>query len=507
MAEFTALPSIAESAQYYAQRQPDAVAVIGPSGRLTWEELHRAAGELTRRLTDAGIGPGDRVGWLGANDTGYPVALLAGWQRRASLVGLNWRLSADDVRSAVAQVGIDFVIAGPDQAELVSSWDIAHVVATAEHLQAWAEAEPELPVSSEPGDEGVVFFTSGSTGTPKAVPISREAVETHAATPTGHRFGTDSRLLIVPPTFHLAGACWAQYALVNGATQVYLADAVPPAIAQALVEHEITHAVFVPLLIQLLVEEAERTGTRFPALRHIAYGASPIAPSLLQKALTVLDCEFYQVYGMSEGGGVVTTLPVEDHVLDGPKKHRLESAGRPVPGAEVRIVDVLTDESVPVGVSGEICVRTTFMSRGYIGNDRATREVFDQGWLRTKDAGYVDEDGYLYIQGRTDDMIITGGENVHPGEVENVLATMPEVAECAVFGVPDERWGNRVVAAVVPRDGSSLTEEGVIDYCRPRLGGIRTPKVVLIVDELLRTPTGKVRRSEMAKEAEGRIRD
>lgn len=501
MGDVTAVPSIEGSVDHHAQRRPEALAAVGPSGSLTWAQLQRAVASATRMLAAADVGVGDRIGWLGANDIGYLVVLMATWGRRASLVGLNWRLSIDEAKDSADRVGCSHVFVGAELAETTSVLG-AHTVVDADQVQQWIDEEgADERLVAEPSDEAILFFTSGSTGVPKAVPLSRHAVETHAATRNGHNFTTTSRMLVIPPIFHLAGACWVQYGLISGATQVYVTDASPSGLAAALTEHEITHTVFVPLLIQLLVEEAERTGVRFPHLQQIAYGASPITLSMLERAVNVLECELYQVYGMSEGGGVVTALWPADHALVGPTASRLASAGCPVDGAAIKIVDLVTGEEATPGVVGEICVHTPFMFSGYDGNEAASQDLFVDGWLRTADAGYVDEDGYLFIKGRTDDVIITGGENVHPSEVENVLATMPQVAECAVFGVPDERWGRRVAAAVVPRPGVELTKEDVTEYCRPRLGGVRTPKRVMIVDELMRTPAGKIRRNELAKKA------
>ncbi|WP_245646595.1 class I adenylate-forming enzyme family protein [Microtetraspora niveoalba] len=480
----------------HARTRPDALAVVSPRLSLTWRELDEAADRCAGHLAGHGVGPGARVGWLGGNDAAFPAVLLATWRRRASLVGLNWRLPDAGQRAAIEAVGLTHLVSGPGLAErgaAIASGLAAHS-AVGERL--WPDDAPGEVLEPEPGDEAIVFFTSGSTGVPKAVPLTRIANELGVANRTVHRFGPESRQLIVPPVFHLAGATWVQYGLRYGTTQVYIAEAGPAAITAAFAEHGITHAVLVPTLIRAVVDHLKEHPRKLPELRHIAYGAAPITMSLLKEAIDVLGCELCQIYGMTEAGSPVTCLPPEDHRPDPEHAGRLSSAGRLTAGVEVSVREPGGGAEVPPGASGELHFRSPFMMRGYIGGGDATREVLVGGWLNTRDVGHVDADGYVYVEGRSDHMIVTGGMNVHPGEVENVIDQMPEVLECAVYGAADELWGRRVCAVVVCRD-DGLTEQAVKDHCRRHLPGYKVPKTVRFLSALPRTATGKVVRAKL----------
>lgn len=491
-----------DAVREHARTRPDRLATVGPSGSLTWQELDRAADRFAGRLAAMGLGIGARIAWLGANDPGYLIALLGAWRRRAALVGLNWRLPTERVVDLARVVDLDLVVAGPGFEDGAAAIEGAGVAKSLAGPLATPQDEvvPAEPLTPEPADEGLVLFTSGSTGMPKAVPLSRAAYGLATAMPTPLGITSESQLLIVPPLFHLAGALWAQYGLFFGATQHYTDDATPAGLVDLITDRRITHTVFVPALISAVVDEVGSSGRAVPSLEYIAYGASPITPTLLRRAIETLGCRFMQVYGMTEAGGMVSILPHEEHQLEGELSHRLESAGRPIPGVEVRIRALVDQREMPTGEPGELWFRTPSMTTGYIGNDQATGEVLIDGWLRTRDVGYVDEDGFVYVQGRSDDMIITGGENVHPGQVENVIDQLDAVLECAVYGVEDEHWGQRVCAAVVARD-EGLTEEDIREHCGGQLAGYQVPKTITFVAALPRTATGKVLRTKLSDEA------
>ncbi|MBP6996287.1 MAG: AMP-binding protein [Phycicoccus sp.] len=480
----------------HAQDKPDAIAVVGPNATLTFAEVDLAADKVAAIIGATG-GPGAQVAWLGPNDTGYTMTLVGAWRARGGLVGLNWRLPDDDIAASCAEVGVTHIFCSESFADRARgiAGDIIHVEVVDQSTSTpWPDVEPAATLEPEFDDPGMVFFTSGSTGVPKAVPLDRLAVEIGAATPVVHRFDAESRLLIIPPVFHLAGAYWAQYGLLYGAQQVYLAVPTPENMVNAFADHEITHAVLVPTLIRAVVDQMQATGIRLPKFRHLAYGASAITIALLKEAMEVFQSEFTQVFGMTEAGGVVSYLPPEDHVLDGPNAHRLASAGRCTVGVELEVRDPETRAVLGPDESGELWFRTPFMAQGYINRPEQSAAIFVDGWLNTRDMGRVDADGYIYVEGRSDDMIITGGENVHPGEVEGVLAELSDVVEVAVFGVPDPLWGRRVAAAVVSRTGE-LTEELIVAHARVSLAGYKIPRLVYFLTELPKTASGKVTRS------------
>jgi acyl-CoA synthetase (AMP-forming)/AMP-acid ligase II len=249
----------------------------------------------------------------------------------------------------------------------------------------------------------------------------------------------------------------------------------------------------VPTLIQMMLDEQDKSGRATPTLQLVAYGTSPITSSLLTRAMARLGCSFTQMYGSTEAGGIITRLAVADHVVNGPGDTRLRSAGRPMPGIAVKVVDPVSRADLGLGEVGELVVRTPWVMQGYWQDKEATDSVIDAGgWLRTHDAARLDADGYVYISGRLDDVIISGGEYVHPAEVEEVLAALPGLAGASLAGVPDPHWGEMVAAAVVADGSQPLTEQQVIDYCRARLAGYKCPRRVVFVDELPRNATGKI---------------
>ncbi|MFI0351259.1 class I adenylate-forming enzyme family protein [Actinomadura sp. 9N407] len=494
--------SIDDAVREHAATRPDALAVSGPALTLTWRELDEAADRAAGHLARNGVGPGDRVGWLGHNDIGFPVILLGAWRRRAALVGLNWRQPVADLRAAAETIGLKHLVAGPELADTARGIVAPDAVSVIDQTAVpWPDVPAAEPLVPSPGDEGIIYFTSGTTGAPKSVPLTRRAVDATIPYADVHHFSTESRMLIVPPTFHAAGATWTQYGLAAGATMVYSTAAAPPALVRAFAEHEITHAVLVPTLIRAMVDQLRAEPVALPRLEHIGYGASSITQTLLAEALETLGCEFCQVYGMTEAGGGVCFLTSDDHQLNGEHTGRLASAGRPGAGVDLSVRDVATGAEVPQGTPGELWFRAPSMTEGYLNGGDAARPALVGGWLNTHDVGYVDPDGYVFVQGRSDDMIVTGGENVHPAEVENVIARLPEVLECAVYAVPDERWGQRVCASVVLRDPDGLTVDAMTEHCRAHLAGYKVPKLIRIVAGLPRTATGKILRPQLVKEA------
>ncbi len=490
-----------EAVRRHARVKPDAPAIVDAAGTLTWGEWDVEADRVARALAAAGVGPRGRVALLARNGTAYGPVLLGVWRAGAVLANLNWRMPAHSLRATLESIGAAHLLVGPGCAEAAEQARIESMGITAlAHTAPYVAAPPGpggpagVP-EARPGDEAAVYFTSGTTGIPKAVSLSHAAVAAAVARGTVHGFAGDSRSLIVSPTFHAAGAIWFNYGLLAGATQYFHDDAAPPALVGALHRHRITHALMVPTLLHAVVTELDAHPVRLDALRHVGYGASPITPALLRSSLAALGCEFCQVYGMTELGGAICLLAPDDHVPEGPGAVRLESAGRPGPAARVSVREVGTLDEVAPGREGELWFTAPSLMTGYVGRPEETARVLVDGWFNTRDIGYVDDEGYVYVRGRSDDMIVTGAENVHPGEVENVLSELPEVSECAVFGVPDDAWGRRLVAAVVPRGEIGI--DRIDAHCHARLAGYKCPKDIVFVSELPRSATGKVLRRDL----------
>jgi long-chain acyl-CoA synthetase len=301
--------------------------------------------------------------------------------------------------------------------------------------------------------------------------------------------------------FHIAGAGWSLVGMCFGCQTVVLRDIDPAEILRVIPEHGITNAFMVPAVIQFLLMTPGVESTDFSTLRALVYGASPITDKVLVQGMETFGCEFIQVYGLTETTGAITQLDGVDHdPVDRP--HLLRSCGKPYPWVEMRVVDASTGEDKPPGVVGELWTRSHQNMAGYWNNPAATAEaVTPDGWFRTGDAGFLDQDGFVFLHDRVKDMIVTGGENVYPAEVENVVARHPGVADVAVIGVPDEKWGEAVKAIVVPAGGAEAAgpdlAADVIAFSRDHLAGYKLPKSVDFADVLPRNPSGKLLKREL----------
>jgi acyl-CoA synthetase (AMP-forming)/AMP-acid ligase II len=309
-----------------------------------------------------------------------------------------------------------------------------------------------------------------------------------------HRMSADTVNLVCMPLFHIAGSGWGTVTHYRGGTIVVLRDVDVPKIFRLIPEHRITHAMFVPAVLQGMVAVPGVEGIDFSSLELIVYGASPITEAVLVKSMEVFGCQFMQAYGLTETTGAGTLLQPEDHDPGGDRAWLLRSCGRPPEGGEAKIVDE-AGNTCPDGTVGEICLKGPFNMKGYWRNEAATKKTFDGDWFRTGDAGYM-KDGYVFIHDRVKDMIISGGENIYPAEVENALMKHPEVADCAVIGVPSEKWGETVKAIVTPKS-EALTEQALIEYCRGLLARYKCPTSVDWMETIPRNPSGKILKREL----------
>jgi acyl-CoA synthetase (AMP-forming)/AMP-acid ligase II len=499
----TPIARIADIVTRWAAETPEREALQYGESRWTWSQLDQRIRHCAGALLAAGLRPGDRVAFLDKNNPACLETTLA-----ASLVGaanavVNFRLSADEVayvvndaRARVLFVGAEFLpVVEPVLDKLDSVERVVVVGGDKDEYESWlAAGEPvHEPYDADADECCLQLYTSGTTGFPKGAMLTHRGLIAHTRTAAeAFRIGPDTVNVVAMPLFHVSGTSWALLGMHEGGRTIIVRDVVPDAVLDLIERERGTHAFFVPAVFQMFLALGERVQRALSGLTCLGYGGSPMPLPLLERCLAAFPVDFYQVYGMTEMSGVFSVLGPAEH-RDPAHRARLVSAGRPLPGVELRVVDPATAERLPAGAGGEFWVRSTQRMAGYWGNPEATAETIrEHGWLRTGDAGYQDEDGYLFIQDRVKDMIISGGENVYPAEVERVLAEHPSVAEVAVIGVPHEKWGETVKAVVVAREGATVDEAELIGFSRDRLAGYKCPTSVDVVHALPRNPTGKV---------------
>jgi long-chain acyl-CoA synthetase len=364
--------------------------------------------------------------------------------------------------------------------------------------------DPNHPAAPE--DTCYQLYTSGTTGLPKGVETTHANLIYMMTRGLGPlEMNTSSVNLVCMPLFHISGSGWGVLGLHRGATSILLHDVDLQEILRVIPHHRVTHSVFVPAVLQFLLAQPNVNEMDYSSLRVIAYGASPIAEDVLVSAMKTFRSDFFQLYGLTETTGGITRLDPTDHDPGGPRTGLLRSCGRLVEGHEIRIMDSSNHEAghevrheVGKGEVGEIWIRGPQVMKGYWRNPKATAESIDKdGWFRSGDVGYV-IDGYLYIHDRLKDMIISGGENIYPAEIENVLMRHDRINDAAIIGVPDQRWGETVRAFITRKD-AALTEEDVISFCRQHLAGYKCPTSVEWMDAIPRNPSGKILKTELRK--------
>ncbi|EMF00959.1 long-chain-fatty-acid--CoA ligase [Streptomyces mobaraensis NBRC 13819 = DSM 40847] len=492
-----------------AARAPDAEALVCGGARLTWSDLRSRADLLRGALRTAGVDRGGRVAVVGRNGLACLETVLAAAGAGAATAILNWRLAPPELAHVIADSGATVLFADAAVLDavrtalgtldapprLVVTGDGAGPADGAETYAALLDPAEPLAARDDldPDDTCVILYTSGTTGSPKGAELThRGLLEQSAALLAVLSMGPADRSVAVLPFFHVGGVCYVVTALLAGAPTVVLREATPEAMCAAVADGA-THLLLVPAMLPGILAAGPDAVAAFGRLRYCLYGASPMPLPVLRRALALFPgIRFLQLYGMTELSGAATALAPEAH-RDPAHAHRLASAGRPMPGVEARVVDPATRAELPPGRRGELWIRSPGRMKGYLGNPAATAEtVTDDGWLRTGDLARIDEDGYVFVEDRLKDLIITGGENVCPAEVERVLVEHPAVVEAAVIGVPDEKWGETVRAVLVTADGVPVDPAELRAFCRERLAGFKCPTSVGTVAALPRNATGKI---------------
>jgi acyl-CoA synthetase (AMP-forming)/AMP-acid ligase II len=498
---------------FHAREQPDVEFAVFGDRRVTYREASFEVNRLANAFASSGLQIGDRVALLSKNSIEYVLLFYGASKAGVVPVPLNYRMAAPEWVYIINDAQPKMLIASAAYVSIVDGFrselkTVERFVAIDadgaegwDDYRRWIAAQPPTPPDRVVTEDDDVYqmYTSGTTGQPKGAILTHSAVTSQLTQISLVYSGTPGdRTLIVAPVYHAAAAATVFVVVSLGGCLYIQEDFNPLEVVRALSEEHVTQTTLVPAMIQAcLVFVPDIAKRHYDELRRITYGASPIAAETLRRAASVFKCEFVQAYGMTETTAVVTYLLPPDHeraLTDKPEL--LLSAGRPLVGTEIRIVDE-DDNPVPNGTVGEILARGPQIMRGYWNLPDESAEALRGGWLHTGDAGVVDDEGYIYVQDRVKDMIVSGGENVYPRVVEDVLFKHPAVADAAVIGVPDEQWGETVKAIVVLRADATATEEEIMDFCRGKLGGYERPRSVDFVNALPRNPSGKVLKRQL----------
>lgn len=497
---------LGELTAHHAAACPAKPAIIFGTTVIDYATLHQRSLRAAAALRAAGIGAGDRVGWLGLNHPDFVVALNACFRIGAVLVAINARLVAREIAFILADADIRLLVSEAAFAEVAAAAAARDLVlvdaphagrpAFGDWIAGHAPATPLHP--AHPEDIALQLYTSGTTGFPKGALLSHRALlGVIAKGPlTGEawaRWDDDDVCLVAMPVFHIAGAGWVLHALEAGATMVLLPRPEVPAIVAAIEGQGITRLFLVPAVIAAVLDHLEQHPADLTSVTELLYGASPIPLDVLRRALIAFpNAGFIQCYGATETCGTVVYLPPHDH--DPAGNPRMLGCGKPFPGNEIRIIGE-DGAPLPAGRIGEVALKTVSVMTGYHGNPEATAKALVDGWYLTGDAGYLDDDGYLTLFDRVKDMICSGAENIYPAEVENVLHDHPAVADCAVIGVPDPKWGEAVKAIIVRK--GDVTPDELIAFARTRIAGYKVPKSIDFIDVLPRNPSGKILKKDL----------
>ncbi|WP_019971839.1 long-chain-fatty-acid--CoA ligase [Mycobacterium sp. 141] len=497
-----------ERVAHWAATKPDEEAITYLSRTWTWSQwydrIRRAAGALNAR----GVERGDVVAFLDKNHPACAEVVLAAAALGAATAIINFRLSADEMNYVLNDSGAKLLFVGAELRPGVEAIrdalpGVAEIIEVKpdgddEYEAMLAAATPQGRAPDVQSDDVcIIMYSSGTTGRPKGVALTQANVIAH----TVNAFDSwvaepNDKNLVAMPLFHVGGTSYLQYGLHNGIPSYMTRDVDAVALAGGILAGA-NRTFLVPAVLAKVLEAGPDAVKLFGGLKTYAYGASPMPLPLLRQALQAWpETDFIQVYGLTEVCGAITRLMPEDHRSG--DEERMVSAGSLVPEGELRVVDPDTLQDVPAGCQGELWFRTPQLMKGYHNKPEATAEaVTPDGWFRTGDIGRVDADGYVFVEDRLKDMIISGGENIYSIEVERVLAEHPAVIEVAVFGVPDEKWGEAVKAVVAVEGDAS--EADLIAWARERLAAYKCPKTVDFMEALPRNPTGKIMKKDLRK--------
>lgn len=502
--------TLAEVTRRNAVSVGDRPAIVYEGETITYRALESRVNRAANGLLGDGLKKGVRFGLLAKNGPAFFEIMLGAAKMGSVLVPVNFRLAGPEIAYILNDAAAEVLFVGADFYDVVDAIraelkTVRKIVALDggrrdwEAYEAWREKQSDVDPKIDvlPDDVVVQMYTSGTTGHPKGVQLMHSNFRNiiiDSAVNWGRTWTPDDVNLVCMPLFHIGGNGWALIGLYAGSKNVVTRDFVPAQILRIIEKEKITKALLVPAMILFVLDAPESKDTDFSSLDLVTYGAAPMPLELVRRAVKVMKCGFAQLYGLTETTGAITYLPPEDHgehALD-----RMRSAGKALAEVEIRVVDGAGND-VPLGEVGEIICRSPQVMKGYWNLPEATERAMRNGWFHSGDAGYLDAQGYLFIHDRVKDMIVSGGENIYPAEVESALYGHPAVADVAVIGIPDDRWGEAVKAIIVKKPGADVAPGELIDFVRTRIAGYKVPRSVDFIDVLPRNPSGKILKREL----------
>ena len=499
--------TVQELFEWRFDKTPKSIAHKFQDRETTYEELDIYSNQIANGLINLGCKPDSRIAYYGKNSDYFFEFLIGTLKSNTVAVGVNWRLAPPEVsyvlndsKSEVLFVGeefypvIDEILKDSPNIKKVIAVDGGHD--NYEDYLTWRNSQnsSKTGLKSADQDDILQLYTSGTTGHPKGVQLTnRNFAAANESIDGIVPFKEGTTNLVCMPGYHVAGTNWGIWGYIFGCRNIIIADIDPGLILKLIEQEKIRSTLFVPAVILFLISHPDAETTDFSSLNFILYGASPIADDTIIKAKEIMQCDLYQVYGLTETTGAITIMMPDDH---NPERGKLRSCGKALKGVELKVVDE-DGKDLKTGEIGEVISKSDLNMKGYWNKPDATKESIVDGWFYSGDAGFFDDEGYLFIHDRVKDMIVSGGENIYPAEVENALMSNDLILDAAVVGIPVEKWGESVKGFVVIAENTSLSEDEIISYTRTQIAAYKCPKSIEFIEELPRNPSGKILRREL----------